>query len=80
LRTRQLEPPDSATPSETLSAGAVVAAVVGEPDAVERGGDAAALAAPGLEALADGDGRDQQADDRVEPPSARDGVGEQADE
>jgi hypothetical protein len=37
----------------------------------------AALAVPGLKAFTDGDGGDQQADDRVKPPGAERGVREQ---
>jgi hypothetical protein len=47
-------------------------AVDGEP--VERRADAAAFPAPGLHAFLDRDGRDQQADERVEPPRADDRV------
>jgi hypothetical protein len=47
---------------------------------VERRADAAPLAAPRLGAFVDGDARDQQADQGVEPPREEHGVADQADE
>ena len=48
--------------------------------AVERRADAAAVAAPGVDAFLDRDGGDQQADHGVQPPGAGDRVAEQADQ
>ena len=62
-----------------VSAAVVLAGLAGGV-AVERGADAAALAAPRLDAFLDGDGGDQQPDDRVEPPGAGDRVAGQADQ
>src|SRR5262245_34693086 len=78
--TRGVNAPSSTAVARTGSAAAVVVTVVRGREALERRADAAAVAAPRVHALLDRDGRDQQSDDRVEPPGARDRVGREADE